>query len=112
MTFNSDILNKIEQDQAIAQLKQSGKEFMVLFENSLLSMEIYKPDLIDKQSPHDRDEFYIVISGTGKFTFRDQTTTFKPGDFLYVPAFAEHRFIDFTDDFICWVFFVGDKVMR
>ncbi|WP_229206906.1 cupin domain-containing protein [Dyadobacter crusticola] len=51
----------------------------------------------------------MFISGEGKFTLRDQTTGFKPGDFLYVPKFSEHRFNDFSDDFICWVFFVGQR---
>ncbi|MPR37281.1 cupin domain-containing protein [Salmonirosea aquatica] len=109
MTFENNFINKIEQEKAIAQLKESGKEFVILFGNSMLSVEIYKPHLTDKQSPHDRDEFYMVISGEGKFTLQNLTTSFKPGDFLYVPKFAEHRFIDFSDDFICWVFFIGQK---
>jgi len=102
-----DVPNKISQDQAIQQLKQSGKEFLPLFENSLLSVEIYQPHLTDKQQPHDRDEFYLIISGRGKFQLLDQVTDFKPGDFLYVPAHTEHRFIDFSADFVTWVFFVG-----
>ena len=99
--------NKISQDQAIQQLKQSGKEFIPLFENPLLSVEVYQPHVVDKQQPHDRDEFYLVISGSGKFQLNDKVMDFKPGDFLYVPAYTEHHFIDFSEDFTTWVFFVG-----
>ena len=100
------IMNKIEQQKAIELLEQSGKEFIPLFQEGKLSVEIYKPHLNDKQTPHDRDEFYLIISGRGKFQLLEQVTLFKPGDFLYVPAHAEHRFTEFTDDFVTWVFFI------
>ncbi|MEH6680336.1 MAG: cupin domain-containing protein [Sediminicola sp.] len=99
--------NKIEEHEAIKLIKESGKEFLPLFEEGHLSVEIYKPHLIDKQTPHERDEFYLVISGKGKFQLLEKVTSFKPGDFLYVPAHAAHRFFEFTDDFTTWVFFIG-----
>jgi mannose-6-phosphate isomerase-like protein (cupin superfamily) len=107
MTFERNPIQKIEPAKAITRLQESGKEFCGLFENSLLSVEIYKPHLIDKQTPHDRDEFYLILTGEGSFTLNDQSTRFKPGDFLYVPKHTEHRFVDFTADFVCWVFFIG-----
>lgn len=99
-------MHKIEQQHAIEMLAQSGKEFIPLFESGKLTVEIYKPQVEDKQLPHDRDEFYLVISGMGTFTLGEESTPFKPGDFLFVPAHAEHRFIHFTDDFVTWVFFL------
>ena len=102
-----DAPNKISQDQAIQQLRQSEKELLPLFETPLLSVEVYQPHLVDKQQPHDRDEFYLIISGRGRFQLLDQVTDFQPGDFLYVPAHAAHRFIEFSEDFVTWVFFVG-----
>ena len=99
--------HKIEEHQAVRLLKESGKEFLSLFQERSLSVEIYKPHLIDKQTPHDRDEFYLIISGKGKFQLLDQVTSIKSGDFLYVRAHAEHKFFEFTDDFITWVFFIG-----
>lgn len=98
---------KIEQQQVIDLLAQSGSEFINVFQNPGLSVEIYQPHLIDKQMPHERDEFYLIISGSGKFQLFDQITDFKAGDFLFVPAHAEHRFIDFTVDFRTWVFFIN-----
>ena len=97
---------KIQEKQAIEKLGQSGKEFISLLDVNNLSVEIYKPHLVDKQKPHDRDEFYLVISGRGKFALLDQEITFEPGDFLYVPAHAPHRFTEFSDDFVTWVFFI------
>ncbi|MDT0644815.1 cupin domain-containing protein [Zunongwangia sp. F363] len=102
-----DFANKVEQSEAIILLEKSDREFISLFKKELLSVEIYKPNRIDKQTPHDRDEFYLIISGEGKFQLQEDITAFKPGDFIYVPAHADHKFIEFSDNFITWVFFIG-----
>ncbi|MEO9513911.1 MAG: cupin domain-containing protein [Flavobacteriaceae bacterium] len=82
---------------------------MTLFGHGTLEVEIYKPEMVDLQVPHTRDEVYIVISGTGELLHRDKRTTFAPGDFLFVPAGIEHRFENFTDDFATWVLFYGPE---
>lgn len=97
---------KIQEKEAIEKLAQSGKEFISLLDVNNLSVEIYKPHLVDKQKPHDRDEFYVIILGSGIFELDGQTTPFQQGDFLFVPAFVVHRFVEFSADFITWVFFI------
>lgn len=92
---------------ALECLKDSPKEFIELFNHGSLSVEVYKPELTDLQTPHNRDEIYVVISGSGKFINGNKTVEFKAGDFLFVPAGIEHRFINFTNDFSTWVFFYG-----
>lgn len=92
---------------ALETLKGSGKLFTELFSHGTLSVEIYKPQGQDLQTPHHRDEVYVVIAGTGQFVLEDQIFDFHPGDFLFVPAGAIHRFVDFTADFSTWVIFYG-----
>lgn len=92
---------------AQAQLQKAGALFKTLYTHGSLSVEIYKPDQTDLQTPHDRDEVYIVIAGTGTFKRGDEYFQFGPHDFLFVPAGVDHRFIDFTEDFITWVIFYG-----
>ena len=70
-------------------------------------VEFYKPDKIDNQKPHEKDEIYVIASGTGIFINDGRRLDFKPGDFLFVPAGIEHKFEDFTADFSTWVFFYG-----
>jgi mannose-6-phosphate isomerase-like protein (cupin superfamily) len=70
---------------------------------------LYKPEKVDLQKPHSRDEVYIIISGKGVFVNQDEETTFNAGDFLFVKAGAEHRFKNFSDDFATWVFFYGPE---
>lgn len=98
---------QISTREALDQLAQSDQPFLALFQHGSLLVEIYQPDKVDHQQPHDRDEVYVVISGTGDFINGDQKTRFQPGDFLFVPAGVVHRFENFTDDFSTWVLFYG-----
>lgn len=95
--------------EALSQLSGSGKLFLELFSNSDVTVEIYKPVKEDLQQPHSRDEIYIIISGSGRFFNAGKTMPVVAGDFLFVPAFAEHRFFDFSDDFCTWVIFTGQE---
>jgi len=92
---------------AESQLQKAGTQFKTLYTHGSLSVEIYKPDQIDQQQPHDRDEVYIVVAGNGKFKKGDEYFDIGPNDFLFVPTGVEHRFIDFTEDFSTWVIFYG-----
>lgn len=101
--------SKITPDNAEELLKKSDKKFIKLFEHGSLEVEYYKPDIIDEQQPHERDEVYVVISGTGFFVNGENRHPFEPGQVLFVPAGVIHRFEDFTEDFATWVFFYGPK---
>ncbi len=81
--------------------------FKEIFKHGTLSVEFYKPDKVDHQKPHDRDEVYVIATGSGTFYNGTSLYQFKAGDFLFVPAGVEHRFENFTDDFTTWVFFYG-----
>lgn len=95
--------------QALAKLKQEKELFKTLFKHGTLEVEIYQPHKIDHQSPHSRDEVYVVISGHGDFKNGSMITSFGPGDFLFVKAGVEHRFLNFSDDFCTWVIFYGPE---
>lgn len=100
---------KIPLKASLEKLHKSGHEFMKLFTHGSLTVEIYKPDKTDKQTPHTRDEIYVIASGSGEFVLADERITFSPGDVLFVPAGDVHRFENFSDDFVTWVFFYGPE---
>jgi mannose-6-phosphate isomerase-like protein (cupin superfamily) len=58
-------------------------------------------------SPHNRDEIYVIVTGSGYFVDAGTRQTVTAGTCIFVPAGANHRFEDFTDDFSTWVFFYG-----
>ena len=46
----------------------------------------------DRQQPHDDDEIYIVLEGTGVLEIAGEKVDLREGHALFVPAGAEHRF--------------------
>ena len=72
-----------------------------------LTVELYQPLDEDLQQPHDRDECYVVTDGTGLFEMGNETVSFAPGDFIFLPAGMPHRFSDFGHSITCWVMFYG-----
>lgn len=96
--------------EALARLPGAGGErFATVLEHGSLSVEIYAPRGTDPQQPHTRDEAYIVVQGSGEFINSDTHHPFGPGDFLFVPAGVEHRFVNFTDNLVVWVIFYGPE---
>lgn len=72
-------------------------------------LRFYAPRGSDPQTPHEQDEIYVVASGRGVFACGGARVPFGAGDALFAPAGAEHRFVDFSDDFGTWVVFYGPK---
>jgi mannose-6-phosphate isomerase-like protein (cupin superfamily) len=87
----------------------NGERYVELFSHGTLSVELYAPRGADPQSPHTRDEAYVVVTGSGWFRNGEARHRFGPGDMLFVPAGVTHRFEEFTDDLAVWVFFYGPE---
>jgi mannose-6-phosphate isomerase-like protein (cupin superfamily) len=85
----------------------NGERFVALFQHGTLVVELYAPRGHDPQTPHTRDEVYVVASGRGTFFDGSTRRPFGPGDLLFVAAGVPHRFEDFTDDLAVWVMFYG-----
>jgi len=95
--------------EALKKLKSVPDKFLTLFEHGSMSIEVYQPEKVDLQTPHEQDEIYVVISGTGTFLNDRKRSKFGAGDLLFVKAGKEHRFEDFSEDFSTWVIFYGPK---
>ena len=93
-------------------LKQTvgkNERWAVAFTHGTLELGLYAPRGEDPQEPHEQDEVYIVMQGQGAFVVGDERHEFGPGDALFVPAGAVHRFEGFTPDLAVWVVFYGTK---
>lgn len=81
--------------------------FATVFRNKSSEAVFYAPQKHDLQGPHDRDEYYVVVRGSGEFINGNKRHGFKTGDIMFVPAHQTHKFIDFSDDLAVWVIFYG-----
>jgi mannose-6-phosphate isomerase-like protein (cupin superfamily) len=78
-----------------------------VFRDGDLEIRFYAPSGTDPQTPHDRDELYIVAAGSGYFRVGESLSRVGPGDLLFAAAHEVHRFEDFSADFGVWVVFYG-----
>lgn len=83
--------------------------YSVALARGTLELGFYSPIKEDQQQPHDQDEVYVVLAGSGRFLNGETVTEFGPGDALFVPAGVEHRFLDFTEGTEMWVIFYGTR---
>lgn len=100
---------KLTTAKGLATLAAEKIDFARLLERDDFDVGLYKPERIDTQSPHRRDELYVIATGSGTFRMANETTPVAVGDILFVPRDIAHRFEDFTDDFSAWVIFFGPR---
>ena len=85
----------------------NGERYVERFRHGTLVVELYAPRGRDPQTPHRRDEVYVVIRGRSDFVCGDARRRVGPGDALFVPAGVVHRFEAFDEDLAVWVMFYG-----
>ena len=87
----------------------AGNLAVPIFSHGTLVAEMYTPKGRDLQTPHERDEVYVIARGRGMFFDGTSRRAVEPGTFIFVAAGQVHRFEDFSEDFAVWVFFFGPK---
>jgi mannose-6-phosphate isomerase-like protein (cupin superfamily) len=108
--MSNDNCQKLKLDDALKRLPgPQGERSVALFEHGSLVVKLYAPRGSDPQTPHSRDEVYVVAKGSGEFVCTGARQTFAPQDVLFAAAGVEHRFENFTEDFAVWVFFYGPE---
>jgi mannose-6-phosphate isomerase-like protein (cupin superfamily) len=86
-----------------------GEQSVGVFEHGSLVVKLYAPRGNDPQTPHSRDEIYVVARGSGEFVCGDSRQPFGPHDVLFAAAGVVHRFENFSQEFAAWVFFYGPE---
>ncbi len=100
--------SRFTSSQAAARAAANQEEpYSVALRRGTLELGYYSPVGVDHQGPHEQDEVYMVVSGSGHLLNDGVETQFGPGDALFVPAGVEHRFFDFSDETEMWVVFYG-----
>ena len=110
MSDDPDTIIRISAVEGLANLPgPQGERSAAVFEHGSLVVKVYAPRGIDPQTPHPRDEVYVVVEGSGDFVSGEIRQPFGPHDFLFAPAGVAHRFENFTNDLVVWVLFYGPE---
>jgi mannose-6-phosphate isomerase-like protein (cupin superfamily) len=100
-------MDKFTITDAISRHMSANSDYTRLFERNTFDIGFYRPIRFDKQTPHTRDELYVIAAGSGEFFCGRETQSFATGDVFFVPAGIAHGFTKFTYDFAAWVILFG-----
>jgi mannose-6-phosphate isomerase-like protein (cupin superfamily) len=80
-------------DAAKRRLQEAGGGYEIVHESPGLELGVYvlvSPEP-DRQQPHEDDEVYVVLEGTGVLEVENESFPVAEGHSIFVPAGAEHR---------------------
>ena len=75
-------------------LRAAGGGYEVVHESPGIELGVYvlvAPEP-DRQQPHEDDEVYVVLEGTGVLQVEGKDVPVREGDAVFVEAGADHRF--------------------
>jgi mannose-6-phosphate isomerase-like protein (cupin superfamily) len=75
-------------------LRDAGGGYEIVHESAGLELGVYvlvAPEP-DSQQPHEDDEVYVVLEGTGVLDVEGDSVPVKEGSAVFVEAGADHRF--------------------
>jgi len=78
----------------VEKLRASGGGYEIVHESPGLELGVYvlvAPEP-DRQQPHDDNEVYVVLEGNGVLEIEGASFPLAPGQAIFVPAGADHRF--------------------
>jgi len=84
-----------------------GRRSAEILRSGSLEVRWYAPRGSDPQTPHDRNEVYVIAAGRAAFVRGTERVAVGANDLLFVPAGMEHRFEEMSGDFATWVLFHG-----
>lgn len=86
---------------------KQGRGDIEAFTHGSMSLVYFSPDGIDYQTPHDQDELYFIIEGSGEIEIEGKTQSFNAGEAIFINAGQEHRFVGNLDGIKVWAMLYG-----
>lgn len=85
----------------------NGERLTQVLKRGTVDIVLGTPARPNEQTPHDQDEFYFAVRGSGVLFHDGKREPFEAGDLIFVAALTEHRFEDSSDDLLVWRVFYG-----
>jgi mannose-6-phosphate isomerase-like protein (cupin superfamily) len=89
-----DSTHPFDVDAVKRRLAERGGGYEVVHESARLEIGVYvlvAPEP-DRQQPHEDDEVYIVLEGSGVLDVEGTPVELREGHAVFVPSGADHRF--------------------
>lgn len=93
-------------------LEEDGSGHREVLDAGPLTVEIgrYPAGRAAPKNPHNEEELYYILSGSGKFRVGDETHAVEEGDMVYVEPELEHDFFAIEEDITALIIFGSDSV--
>jgi mannose-6-phosphate isomerase-like protein (cupin superfamily) len=95
-----------ETREPIERLRAAGGGYEIVHESPGLELGVYvlvAPEP-DRQQPHEDDEVYLVLEGSGTLEVEGKRVDVHEGQAVFVPAGADHRFVGYEQLSVLVVF--------
>jgi mannose-6-phosphate isomerase-like protein (cupin superfamily) len=100
-------MRSFDVNSALERLRASGGGYEVVHESPGLELGVYvlvAPEP-DRQQPHENDEIYVVLEGSGTLEVEGKRVDLtREGQAVFVPAGADHRFVGYEQLAVLVVF--------
>ena len=99
-------MRSFDPKDAVRRLREAGGGYEIVHESPGLELGVYvlvAPEP-DRQQPHEDDEVYVVLEGSGTLEVEDERIDLSEGQAVFVPAGAEHRFVGYEQLAVLVVF--------
>jgi mannose-6-phosphate isomerase-like protein (cupin superfamily) len=83
--------------EVVERLRALGGGYEIVLESPGLELGVYvlvAPEP-DRQQPHEDDEVYVVLEGSGTLEVEGERADLREGQAVFVAAGAEHRFVGY-----------------
>ena len=96
-------------DELLARKRGMTSPYYEFLRVPALSCGIYtlKTGAKDLQGPHEEDEVYLVLSGSGRLRVDGSEQAVQRGSLLFVRATSQHSFFEIEQDMTLLVFFAS-----
>jgi mannose-6-phosphate isomerase-like protein (cupin superfamily) len=90
-------MRSFDTQDAVGRLREAAGGYEIVHESPGLELGVYvlvAPEP-DRQQPHEDDEVYVVIDGSGTLEVEGERIDLREGQAAFVPAGADHRFVGY-----------------
>ena len=97
VSLSVGLAERLDLNETRRSLLEAGGGYEIVHSSPGLELGVYvlvAPEP-DRQQPHDDDEVYVVLEGTGVLDVEGERVELDVGHSAFVPAGAEHQFVGY-----------------
>ena len=98
-------------DELLQRLEAHDGDHIEIFETESMTVEMgrHEAGTAAPKNPHNEDELYYIVSGTGKVRVGDDVHAVESGDLVHVEPGVEHDFFDIEEEIQVLIVFAGSE---